>query len=122
MATSMKFTRWLESQLPSWRDERDEQQMQIDPPQDPNNLYHVTTDKSMLLKGGAPHTSSFGRQGLHVFDNIEDAQWYHQKLLKDGHQAAEVVRVAIPVQELKPDWAHMGRAYIAQNIRPEYLR
>jgi len=118
---TMKFSDWFESQMPGWRTEKDDAQMQIDPP-DLNNLYHVTTDRSMLLRGGAASTSSFGRQGFHVFDNLEDAEWYHQNLLRQGHTLAEIVKVVIPLQELKPDNESLGRAYIARSIKPEYLR
>ena len=106
---------------PSWRNEKDEQQMKIDPPEDPSNMYHVTTDRNLLNQGGGPSTSSFGRQGFHVFDNFDDAQWYHENLLSKGYNKAEVLRVSIPVDHLKADNEHMGRAYIAKDFRPEYL-
>ncbi len=114
------FLAWLESLQIPWRNERDEKQFQIDPP-DINQLYHVTTDRNMLNNGGAASTSSYGRQGFHVFDNLEDAEWYYGSLIRRGHINPEILKVQIPIEDLKPDREHMGRAYIARDFKPEYL-
>tara|TARA_R110000868_G_scaffold150227_9_gene373282 strand:- start:1367 stop:1819 length:453 start_codon:yes stop_codon:yes gene_type:complete len=128
MESEMKLTTIAEGFADSkagreeWRTTDQIKQMEIDPPNDPTALYHATTDESKLISGIlSPHTSEFGREGFHVFDNDEDAEWYKSNLIAKGYNNAVVVKVSIPIEELVIDTKHSGRCYYARDFQPEYL-